>query len=120
MTEVRRKWGDIENVTEKTQKRRLEWLEWLGHLALLENDRIPKSILFGWLPHPCPRCGPRKRWRDVIRSELKEIEVRECEWYKMATTSRPAWRSAHKQGVEKLVQAQSQQAAAVERSHQVQ
>ena len=103
MAEIRMRWGDLESATDKVQKRRLEWL---GHLARMESARIPKSILFGWLPQPRPRCGPRKRWRDEIRTDLKEIKVPECDWYKTATTSRSAWKTAYKQGVANLVEAQ--------------
>ena len=70
MQEVRRRWGDEELVTEKVRKRRLEWL---GHVARMPNHRLPKTMLFGWLPQPRPRCGPRKRWRDVVRKNLKEV-----------------------------------------------
>lgn len=103
MAEIRMRWGDLESATDKVQKRRLEWL---GHLARMESDRIPKSILFGWLPQPRPRCGPRKRWRDEIRTDLKEIKVPECDWYKTATSSRSAWKTAYKQGVANLAEAQ--------------
>ena len=53
-------------VSEKVQKRRLEWL---GHLARMPEHRLPKVMLFSWLPQPRPRCGPRKRWRDVGRPQ---------------------------------------------------
>jgi len=78
MAEVRRRWGDEELVEEKIQKR---WLEWLGHLARMLDNRIPKSVLFGWLPQPCPRCGLRKRWRDVAKKDLQQVGSREDEWY---------------------------------------
>ena len=39
---------------EKIQKRRLEWL---GHLARMQDHRLPKSVLFGWLPQPRPWSG---------------------------------------------------------------
>ena len=51
MAEVRRRWGDMELITDKIRMRRLEWL---GHLARMSDDRLPKSILFGWLPEPRP------------------------------------------------------------------
>ena len=57
MAEVRRIWGDEETVSEKVQKRRLEWL---GHLARMPDHSLPKVMLFSWLPQPQPRCGPRK------------------------------------------------------------
>ena len=89
MAEVRRRWGDKETAAEKIQKRRLEWL---GHLACMPCQRIPKSVLFGWLPQKRPRCGPRRRWKDMIRKDLRDIEVKEDEWYEEATRSRAGWR----------------------------
>ena len=49
MAEVRSRWGNEETVGEKVLKRRLEWL---GHLARMPNHRLPKMMLFKWLPQP--------------------------------------------------------------------
>ena len=87
--QVLSQWGDTEPVSVKITRRRLEWL---GHLARMPEHRLPKSALFGWLPQPCPRCGPHRRWRDVIRSDLKLLGVAEHEWYDKAS-SRAGWRS---------------------------
>ena len=87
--QVLSQWGDTEPVSVKITRRRLEWL---GHLARMPEHRLPKSALFGWLPQPRPRCGPRRRWRDVIRSDLKLLGVAEHEWYDEAS-SRAGWRS---------------------------
>ena len=65
MKELRRRWGNEELPAEKVMKRRLEWL---GHIARMPDHRLPKSKLFGWLPQPHPRCGPRK----VERCSVKE------------------------------------------------
>ena len=73
MVEVRKRWGDEETAVDKVEKRRL------GHLARMPDHRVPKSILFGWQPQPCPRCGPKKRWRDVIRNDFKDIGMSEEE-----------------------------------------
>ena len=56
--EIRKRWGDLETAADKVAKRRLEWL---GHLARMPSHRMPKQTLFGWLPQPRPRCGPRRR-----------------------------------------------------------
>ena len=72
---------------------------WLGHLARMSDNRIPKLALFGWLPQPRPRCGPRRRWRDVIRKDLKVIEIDEREWYTEAT-SRGGWKAVCRTGLE--------------------
>ena len=54
----------------------------MGHLARMPDHRIPKSTLFGWLPQPRPRCVPKKRWRDMMRRDFEDIEVKsEEEWY---------------------------------------
>ena len=95
MAEVRR-WGDNETAAIKVTKCRLEWL---GHLARLPDHRIPKSTLLGWLPQPHPSDGPRRRWRDVIRKDLKTIELDESKWYEEATASRAGWRATCRLGL---------------------
>ena len=32
-------------------------LRWLGHVAHMSDDRMPKRILFGWLPQKRPAHG---------------------------------------------------------------
>ena len=61
MKELRRRWGD-----DNEEKAR-----WLGHIVRIPDHRLPKSMLFGWLPQSRPRCGPRKRWRDIVRKKLE-------------------------------------------------
>ena len=50
-------------------------------MARMPDHRIPKSVLFGWLSHPRPQGGPRRRWRDVVKKDLKEVKISEEEWY---------------------------------------
>ena len=97
MAEVRRRWGDEEMAGEKVRKNRLEWL---GHLARMPEYRLPKSTVFSWLPQPRPRCGPRTRWRDVVRKDLKDIGVKEDDWYEEATRSRAGWKAMYLGGLE--------------------
>ena len=95
--EVRRRWGDPATVSEKVTARRLEWL---GHLARMPESRTPKRCLFGWLPQPRPRGGPRRRWRDVIRADLQEIRVPEDDWYDLAVRSRRRWRTTCREALD--------------------
>ena len=104
MSEIRRRWGDLETAVDKITKRRLEWL---GHVARMPDERIPKSAMFGWLPQPRPRCGPRKRRRDVIKKDLAEIDVDEKEWYKEACRSREEWRAMCRLGLESHAEEQA-------------
>ena len=96
-SEIRRKWGDCETASDKITKRRLQWL---GHLARMQDTRIPKATFFGWLCQPRPRSGPKRRWKDVIRRELKDINLDEGQWYDEATTLRAAWRASCGLGLE--------------------
>ena len=70
---IRQHWGETETVAIKVTKRRLEWL---GHVARMSDHHIPKQVLFGLLPQLCPHVGPRRRWRDLIRRDLKNIGVK--------------------------------------------
>ena len=97
MAEIRKRWGDNDTASDMVTKRRLQWL---GHLARMNDSRIPKTTLFGWLCQPRPQSGPRKRWRDVVRRDLKDIKIAENEWYDEATTSRSGWRAMCRERVE--------------------
>ncbi len=107
MSEVRRRWGDEETAAEKVRKRRFEWL---GHVARMPDHRIPKATLFGWLPRARPQCGPRRRWRDVIRKDLKDIGVEESG---EAWRSRAGWREMCRLGMENHWEAEVAQASTV-------
>ena len=98
MAEVRRRWGDEETASEKVKKKMLEWL---GHLVRMPDHRIPKSTLFGWLPQPRPICGPKKRGRDMMRRDFKDIKVSEEEWYDEAVRSRARWSTLCRDGLER-------------------
>ena len=92
---TRELWGDLETTTAKVTKRRLEWL---GHVARMPNQHIPKMALFGWLPEPRPPGGPRKRWRNQIRQDLRAVGVSEEDWYEEAS-HRAGWRAIYRQGL---------------------
>ena len=55
-------------------------LRWLGHIARMNDKRMPKQMLFGELPATRPRYGPKKRCRDVVCSDLSLIGT-PLNWY---------------------------------------
>ena len=61
-------------------------------VARMEDERIPKALLFGSFPNKRPAHGPRKRWRDCVRSDVKPLD----DWYEVATSSRSKWRKAYR------------------------
>ena len=77
-------------------------LRWLGHLARMEDHRMPKQLLFGELVRTGPRHGPKRRWRDVVRSDLQAIGVSVDEWYAVAQ-HRLEWLQVCTDGVRTVV-----------------
>ena len=60
-----------------------------GALGPHAQPQSPQYNPFSWLPQSRPSGGPQRRWRDVIRKDLKDAGNR---WYKIAATSRAEWR----------------------------
>jgi hypothetical protein len=43
---------------------RLHRLRWFGHVQRIEENRIPKTVLYMKLESTRPRGRPRNRWQD--------------------------------------------------------
>ena len=69
--QVRRMWGDMEEIADKVRVCRLRWL---GHVFRMQ-DRIPRQLLYGALPSKRPPHGPRKRWKDSVKCDLMAVGV---------------------------------------------
>ena len=80
----------------KLMRRRLEWL---GHLARMPDQRLPKMCIFSWLPQTRPQGGPRRRWRDLVKTDLKAVGVSNGCWYSKAL-DRKHWREVWGQRLE--------------------
>ena len=74
-------------------------LRWLGHVARMEDHRIPKKILFGWLPQCHPAHGTKMRWRDHVRKDMKRFYIEERNWFRLAQDG-GGWRGCCKTGLE--------------------
>ena len=66
-SEIRGLVGLSESMDDSIRQRRMRWL---GHVARMGEERIPKKILFGWLEHPRPAHGVKRRWKDVVADDL--------------------------------------------------
>ena len=59
--------GDPIDISDKIAMWRLEWL---GHVVRMEDESMAKCLLFASMEETRPACGPRKRWRDCILSDV--------------------------------------------------
>ena len=91
--DLRKRWGDESLFSDMLRRRRLQWL---GHVARMSDERIPKQLLFGWLPRTRPAHGPCLRWRDRVQSDLKLLGVNS--WYQLAQ-HRVDWRALYSTSV---------------------
>lgn len=67
-------------------------LRWAGHLQRMEDNRVPKQLLYGELSYgKRNRGGPKKRFKDHLRNAFKKTGITEKEWTSLAK-DRNSWR----------------------------
>ena len=65
----------------------------------MDEGRVPKRMLFVWLPQQRPTHGTKNRWRERARKDLKKFDIEEGSWYKLAQ-ERESWRRSCRTGLE--------------------
>ena len=66
-------------------------LKWAGHAERMEEDRCTFKTLRGTPIGSRPLRRPRRRWKDNIRMDLKEIVINMRNWVDLAQ-DRDYWR----------------------------
>ena len=72
--EIRRRFGMQETLEDVVVAKQLRWL---GHIDCMDNSRLPKRLLFSWLPQKRPAHGTRMWWRDRVRKYMKQFGLDE-------------------------------------------
>ena len=72
--------GMTESMTEILRRHRLRWL---GHVARMDDSRMPKQLLFGELMRLHPRHGTKRRWRDLALADVQAAGLGRT-WYEVA------------------------------------
>eukprot|EP00058_Branchiostoma_floridae_P023429 XP_002608919.1 hypothetical protein BRAFLDRAFT_85516 [Branchiostoma floridae] len=77
-------------------------LRWAGHLARMEESRMPKAVFYSEL---ClgkrTRGAPKKRYKDQLKQQLRVAGIPEAEWENRAA-NRANWRTLTRRGTEAL------------------
>ena len=58
-------------------------------------DTDTTEMPFGWLTQQRPQGGPRRRWRDIVKSDLRKAGIEEDHLFELANSSRAAWDAAY-------------------------
>ena len=75
-------------------------LRWVGHTFRMPEDRVPRKILYGELATGRRAAGgPRKRYKDHIKTSLKKCDIQPTQLEALAS-NRQLWRSSCSAGTE--------------------
>jgi len=69
-------------------------ISWLGHLARMEEDRVPKKIFTHELERTRRRGRHRKRWKEEVERDLQVVGVRR---WKELVADRKNWKDIFRQ-----------------------
>ena len=80
-------------------KRRLRWL---GHVHRMDDQRLPKQLLYSELTSGSRNRGrPKLRYKDTCKRDLKRCNINHSTWNQLAG-NRSSWKTTVRAGVEHL------------------
>ena len=86
---------DTPSITSMLAKRHLKWV---GHVIRMDDDRLPRQILYGQLHQGNrPPGGQKKRYKDQCKDLLKQCQLQPMELETLAS-DRVRWRKSVAEG----------------------
>ena len=77
-------------------------LRWVGHVIRMEDERLPKQVLYGELVQGQRlQGGQKKRYKDFIKVALKKCDINPGD-LELLARDRATWRQVCQLGLEKL------------------
>ena len=80
----------------------------------MNDERLPKKMLFGELRKRRPCHGTKRRWRDVAAVDLQALGAKE-EWYKKLYQDRKKWFECCRAGVNEVASCRKKNTCAANR-----
>ena len=75
-------------------------LRWAGHVARMDESRLPRILLYSELASGTRPVGrPKKRWKDQLKHSLRSCNIEPLQFEALAN-NRPLWRSTVREGVQ--------------------
>ena len=81
----------------------LRRMRWLGHVARVDDRRMPKQALFGRLSKATPFHGVKMRWKDRVIERTWHIYLQSISYLNGTGLHRKKWCDLYHEGIQKKI-----------------
>ena len=66
-------------------------LRWLGHVSRMPFDRLPRRMLFSWIPSLRCRGAAKMTYGRTMKKAMAIFDINPPNWYELAANRREKW-----------------------------